>query len=364
MKKFFLFPLLTVALYGADEMRMRNMESRLSRVEKQQDKISRSAHLAQEGLETESDVTMSGEFLWWTARETGTPLCVKVKRNSAGTADLPQKIVELDWDWQAGVRVALGFDTHHDDWRFLMDYVHFTNKACESVQTDTISTSANREYLLTIWSSNLGDDEAYYAAGKWEMTLNQLDAMLMRPFWMGSYFMFQPKFGLRALRLDTNYHIHYIAKFASNVTTFDDDIRFTQDSKMLGLCVGFDTEWFMNKWFALYMNAGFAELWSDYRMKKNQTFQNVGAGTEDHSNFKDHFFSSQAILDMQFGLKVGFWFWNDKAHLSLFGGWDQHMYINYNQMFLSADDVFSGIVASSNGTLTLSGLRAGLTLDF
>lgn len=364
MKKFALIPLLTIALHGADEMRIRNMESRLSRVEKNQAQLEKSAHLAQDGIDTESDVTMTGEFLWWTARETGTPLCVKVKNNPAGTVALPQKIVELDWNWDAGVRVGLGFDTHHDDWRFLMDYVHFTDKACESVSTDTIGTQPNRVFLKTIWSSVIGDDEANYAAGKWEVTLNQLDALLMRPFWMGSYFMFQPKFGIRASRIDTNYHIRYISKFANNVTTYDDNIYILQDTKMLGLFAGFDTDWYFNKWFALYLNFGFSELWAEYKMTKKQTFQNVGAGTEENYKFRDKYYSTQAVLDIQLGLKFGWWFWNNKAHLSLFTGWDQHTYLNFNQTFLSVDDLFSGIVTTSNGTLTLSGLTAGLRLDF
>ncbi len=360
--------LLSVGLYGADEMKMLSLENRVTRLEKNQVKLEESSHVAREGFDIEKDVALGVEYLWWALRQDGLGYAIKAIKGSDASTNIPQKIEYPGWSWESGVRAEAKFNLGHDTWAAGLEYTYYNNSSGADVRVHRLADIVGQPVVLTTWSALLGNDDASYAGVNYHFNLNEIDFDLSRGFWMSPYVVLRPVFGLRAARLDSHSTVRYITQYVSNVATYDDTVNLTQHTKALGIKGELDTEWYINRIFNLYFNLGFGLLWADFSMTQKEAFKDIGAGTETNMTYKNSYLSTLPVIDMGIGMRAGCWFWDNKAHVEFNVGWDHHLWLTYNKMQKTvnrnAEDTYTGLYTESAGNLTLSGLVAGVRLDF
>lgn len=361
-----LLSFLSVVLYGADEMQMRSLENRVTRLEKNQVKLEESSHVAKEGFDIERDVALGIEVLWWGIREDG--LGYAIEGVKSDLVNIPKNIEYSNWNWDVGVRAAAHFNLGYDDWEAGTEYTYFSSKSSDQKDVGRLSLTTGAPVLLTTWSAILGTDVASYAKIQYNFNLNNIDFDLSRGFWLSPAVVLRPVFGLRGALLDSSAKVTYITKYVIGATHYDDTVNLTQHTKGIGPKGELNSEWYVNRIFNIYFNLGFALLWADYSMSQHEVFKDVVAGTEDSMRYKNKYLSTLPVIDMALGVRAGCWFWDNKAHVEFNVGWDQHLWLNYNRMQKTVNQnptqSFNGLYAESSGHLMLSGLTAGVRLDF
>ncbi|MBP9840900.1 MAG: hypothetical protein KBC64_00565 [Simkaniaceae bacterium] len=354
--------------YGADEMKMLSLENRVSRLEKNQLKLEESSHVAKEGFDIDRDVALSVEGLYWGIREDGLGFVIKGVKGSDTITNIPQQIEYLDWNWTGGVRAMARFNMGYDTWDAGVTYTYYNNNSHKKKGVSALSDTAGQKVLLTVWSAILGPGEANYASMQYHFNLNEVDFDVSRGFWLSPSVVFRPAFGIRGARLDSHSKVFYSTQYSAVSTHYHDTVNLTQHTKALGPKGNLDTEWYVNRIFSIYFNLGFGLLWGNFSMTQHEEFENVVTDASTSMKYKNSYLSTLPVVDMVLGMRAGFWFWDNKAHLEFNAGWDQHLWFNYNKMQKTVNHnttlTYTGLYSESNGNLTLSGLSAGVRLDF
>ena len=352
-------------LHGVSETKVNNLDQRLSRLEKKVNRIEK-AH-APAGInhpDNVSNVHLYGDFVFLYAQENGLPFGVLAERDSTGSIDLPKEILYPDFRFLPGFRVGVGFNSGLDDWNFYLDWLHLHGKARDSKKTAPLTFDPRSSNILNPWSGLLGNNFASFAFGEWKIDLNQVDAEVSRNYWASSNMALKPAIGVRGTRLNTRYFIHNSRVDANLSSPFDERINLNQDLKGVGPVIKLGIEWAFNQYVSFLGNLGLALLYADYDITVKDRLVEINSDTTTRLNLNNDFYSAQAVIDLMAGFRFGYWFNRQTSRISLFVGWEEHLYPQYGQLPRFSDSNFSGDYSDTNGQLSLGGLDARLQIDF
>lgn len=355
----------TASLHAVSESKVNNLNERLGRLEKKVNRIEK-AH-APAGInhpDNVSNVHIYGDFVFLYAQENGLPYGVLAERDDTGNTDLPKEILYPDFRFLPGFRVGIGFNSGLDDWNFYLDWLHLHGKARDSKSTAALSFDPNSTNILNPWSGLLDNNFANFAFGRWKIDLNQVDAEVARNYWASSNMALKPSLGVRGTRLDTRYFIHNTREDADNSSPYDEKIHLNQDLKGVGPVAKLGIEWAFNEYVSFLGNLGLALLYADYDITVEDDLLEVNSDTTTSLKLTNDFYSAQAVIDLVAGFRFGYWFNRNTSRVSLFLGWEEHLYPQYGQLPRFSDSNFSGDYSSTNGQLSLGGLDVKLQVDF
>ena len=288
-----------------------------------------------------------GEALCWQAvednlvyaYETSTPTL-----NSSNETDL--QTLDFNWDW--GFRVGLGYNMPRDGWDIGINWTNITNHAKGSSDFDDgrgsqVWTIADEVLLGT----------ATEASSKWKVKLNQIDLELGREFRMGRYLTFRPKAGLRNTWISQKFDINFATTAASQ------EARLQNRFWGFGFATGVDTSWELGQGISLYGDAGMSILFGCFKIHQSAE-QDASTIWEQHKSFR----STKPILDLGMGFKWRYGFMQDRIMLTLKGGYEYHLYFNQNQFLLSSGGSPIELFNPANGDLGYQGATMSAQLDF
>ncbi len=331
-----------------DNAQVRNLENRVTALEQKRGASGMINPPARPEVKNGVDLFVHGDWLIWQAHEDGLPVGIKNKELTGTIAKGKTKNIDFDWDF--GFRVGIGYNTPHDGWDLDLTWLRFYTEGHSSTHAH-----ANEEILATRIHPDFGLDRFQKAKGHWHARLNQIDLDLGREFYVSKWLTVRPHFGLRTTWLRQKFNINY--DHYTFDPTIDVDVRNKNHWWGLGPEAGLDTQWGLGSGFSLYGNLAASIEYGFHKVRvKNHPLPPL--------NVKDSHRNSRAILDLQIGLQWDHLFYNDRYHIGLHGGWEQHVYFNQNQFDVFVDDLNEGTFVSNQGDLTYQGWTLGAQFDF
>lgn len=339
----------------ADEVRMRNIENRLTSLEQGQNTYCTVNPSARPFNPDCWGFYVNIDPLIWQAHVGGTALGIQTNGSTDFFNDAEQsrvKNLSFDWDW--GFRLGLGLNLNHDSWDVLLQWTRWRTDASQSFTAD-----ANQANYPRIGHPDiLARETAGTISSNWELDYDTLDFELSRPFWVSKCVALRPFGGLRSAWInqkDFNTQNTDLSDTAISFVNVDQRDRFWG----IGIRGGLDAQWGLGCGFSIFNGLAGNLLYSYHSV----TYKQI-TGDNENSNTGNFSHYGSAIFDMQIGLRYD-WFSCDCCyHLGLDLGWEHHWYPNQNQFLFFVDDIVVSKFVVNQGDLGIQGYFLKLRFDF
>lgn len=309
-----------------------------------------------------ADFYVTGEFIWWTAREAGLAIAADGFSNGITGFSHSGKLHYVDFKWRPGFKVGIGLNLDHDCWDIYANYTWFQGKGGKRSVSSTPTETTIRTSLLT---NATGLVNPIQVEGSWNLHFNVVDLELARNFYVSRCLALRPFVGVKGTWQTQRFHAQIVSQFPFDPTLIlpIDTAReqFKERFGGIGLRGGLDSNWYFTRHWGIYANASASALWGRFN---NRTKENVHREFEDHieifdlENVKDKFDTLLPVLEMGLGLKWENWFSCDEYHIEADLGWEEQIWFAMND--------FSpySLAGSACSNLVLYGLTAKLQFDF
>ncbi len=351
--------------FAVNDLQINNLDKRVSRLEKQYKKMDALvAPVGHEDLGTETNVIFAGDFLWWYAEESGLPYAVEVETNSSFNT-FPKEIEHMKWRFRPGFRLLFGFNTGHDRWNLNMSWAYYTATAQDASTHAIITGDIGTTLLNNPWSGEFSNNTlSNFAYGHWKVNSNIVDLEMNRGFWIGKYTLLEPHFGLRGIRVDTDFTVHNYEQNNQVGEFYDNRTKYSQEQKGIGVLAGLNMGWYINQYFSFYSNTGVSLLFTENEIEKRATLTDVLTDSEESYVAQSKIYATQPIFDLGVGCMVEWWPVREKLHFSTSIGWEVHSFVNYNMLYQIYDSANKGLLSENNGSLSFQGGTLRVALDF
>ncbi len=346
----------------ADNAQMRNLENRVSALEQRRGANGVINPPGRPQVKQGYDVFITADALLWQAHEDGLPLFIENK-GQGFTSNLNNANAEgMHWNYDWGFRVGVGYNAEHDGWDLNLKWMRIYGNAHEHehVDGDNALWPTLTHPAAALGGVNLGRGPYTKARGHWKLQLNQIDLELGREFYVSKWLTLRPHVGLRSDWIHQKLKVEY-NRF-TGISGQDYDVKLRDHFWGLGVAAGIDTQWGLGGGWSIYGDAAFAILYGFHELDRDDTLSNS-------TQFKwvdmDYSYRvSQAIGDLQLGIRWETMFDNDSYHFGIQAGWEHHIYFSQNQFPRFVDDVAIGDFVANQGDLTFQGWTLSARFDF
>jgi len=409
----------TSMLSAADDMRMRNLDNRISALEQRTGGggVNPSARIE---VNDGCGLFITGEALYWKATQNGLQFTVEntvdgstltspLVNDIIGAIGIPSAAVEVGtnfvdadietvkpkYNW--GFRVGLGYNLPRDCWDLYLVWTNLHSNAhhnepdrddCSPCEPCCVVETSEQ---YPTWSDGASAiigplDEA---KARWSNQLNVLDLELGRDFYVSKWLSLRPHFGLRGDIIHTNYRVEYenddADDFFSLFPKTDVVVKHKTRWWGVGLRAGLNTDWDLCWGVSLYGNWAISLLYGRFTVTREDFFDpihltipavaisGIPSGVIltdsddpfDTFSFRKRFWDEVATTDLQLGFRWDTMFCDDSFHLGINVGWEHHLFFHMNQFIEANHFDFQNIVMTSdNGDLGYQGWTFGFRFDF
>ncbi|MBS0653443.1 MAG: hypothetical protein JSR39_07970 [Verrucomicrobia bacterium] len=349
----------TMQGFAQDENQIHNFNDRLTALENKvkEGKIYNSSSRAE--VVKGYNLFLTGEFLYLQAEENGLEYAVKSNDPTFSAGNEKFDYQNLDFDYHIGFRAGIGYNIPHDSWDLYAYWTHYNTDA------EGHSHTADGEGLFPTWGFfSPGSNQTRYALNanaRLRLNLNIIDVELGREYTVGKWLNFRPSMGIRTGFIDQHYHVVYrpiILEVGSGFAA--DDIKLKNDYWGVGPKAGIDTQWVFGRGFCIYGSAAISLLFGEFEIRRSEFIPNSPFSNKAHHDFHQ----VRAITDIAIGIGWDIMLAHDQYHLSIRGGYEQHLYFGQNQFDRVYYTAFMSNIGSNLGDLSLQGWTASLRVDF
>jgi hypothetical protein len=298
---------------------------------------------------------VTADYLYWLAQEGGTAYATEITLENKG------KVRNLNFKWDSGFRVGLGYRMPHDHWEIYANWTHFITDA--DAQSTTLTN-----YLYPQWATNVQptlDNPVTYLDARWDLHLNLVDGEIARVFFPTSCFSFRPHIGVRGAWIEQSYKTNLSGGITGSTLIFADNIKITNDFRSVGFRAALDTEWtFLCHW-SLFGNIGGSLLYGAFhirRVEEQSTATHLALTTA--VDIADDFHQCIPTFDIALGLRWAYNF-SQRIALRLQAGWEFNDFFSQNKfehILFSENSTYSFI--ANNDDLTTQGLTVSASFEF
>ncbi len=346
---------------------------------------------------TGANLYLEGDFLWMRAEGDGLGYAevIEVKKESSGLTNRHIDTEDLNFTWDPGFRLAVGYTFPVNGWDLKGSWMSFYTVAkADLFQDRNISSS-----YVTAWNTNIYDlnqifcmaqlDGATFhieeqsAKGRWHWQLDDFSILLGKAYFPSPCFMMHPFMGVRAIYSRQKYKSD-VDQLVTLSDPMDGDLTFEaspsseakNDFQAYGFQGGLEMRWLMSSCLHLF---GTLSL-STVRGKVKSSFDegqggdfiilvdDIGINVNSlllNNHVKNEFFDWKAVGDLSAGVR-----WTTplifcQGALSIFAAWEQHLYYNLNHFRpVTSPNVNLPNYTAPQGDLSLWGFSFGLSVDF
>jgi hypothetical protein len=283
------------------------------------------------------DAFVTGSFIYWQALEQG--FYLYLLRDVDSSNPTRQQAVNINYTFDPGFKVGLGYNFKYDDWTTYVEYTRFHSR--NSFSKTRPSWAASQAFY---WFSS--NDLANQYRGDLKIELDILDLELSRSEYRGKKLIFSPFWGLKGGFIDQSFTFTAIfnSSFLSNT--------LKTDSWLIGPRIGFYTKWLLGKGFSFNGKAA-ASL-------NYQKFHNMSASYQNMKIDDDSVVSP--IVEMILGFNWGSYFDKNNWHFDIFAGYE--IQTLWNQNMIVKERILAANVNVDSEQLTLHGLNLTARFDF
>ncbi|MEX0961803.1 MAG: Lpg1974 family pore-forming outer membrane protein [Simkaniaceae bacterium] len=311
-------------------------------------------------------LSLSGDLLWWTAREEGLNYAQSNRALENATQGVSRgESFYPKGDWNIGFKAAAGVTFSEDQWELKSTYTH----ASFSSTSSAVTSSNPNETLVTQW--NVGSPTVQNpplvflpinsaidsADAKWDLAYNTLNLLLCKNYYISKKIDFDLEFGLMGSKQDQDYHLNYYLDF-----TVPGPVQINSDRFMkqhvniwgIGPLLGIRTSWEIYKYFHLCTH--FATSAQASRFNLNREDRAVLTSSPDvlsydliSTRWKGTLDTIKGFLQSEIGVCFDYPFSKSATHFLLKLSFESQLWIGQSPFNRRLDE-------SAHGDLSLYGL--------
>ncbi|MBM3207059.1 MAG: hypothetical protein FJZ57_00405 [Chlamydiae bacterium] len=353
----------------ATNAQIRNLENRVSALEQRKTSTGVINPSGRPEVKNGADLFITADLLIWQAHEDGLAYVTK------GNSDTlyKSKTEELNFKWDPGCRVGIGWNTPHDGWDTLLTWTYYHTKASSTTtrDEDTLYPLFESPYYNSFLTT-----DPYSAHGKWRLNLNLIDFELGREFFVSKWLTLRPFIGGRSAwiyqHMNANYNgYEYLPPTTTKGLGIDPitiNYRYRDRNAFWGVGVrpGLGSQWGLGNGFSFYGNTAVSLLYGFFQEKQHQYCDFSSGDTVNHIKNNHSTRTSSVIVESQVGLRWETMSTNDRIHFSISAGWENFVFFGQNQFnrFVGATEETQALFFANQGDLTIQGYTLSLRLDF
>lgn len=254
--------------------------------------------------------------------------------------------------WRWGFRLVLGYHFQHDFWDLEADYLRFTAVYNRGI---IIPSSSPLRLVSGVEVDKIFTANNQAGSFRWSVNLNQWDLLQTKTFLFSKYFRFKPGLGLRNLILGQGFTTNIINENSLELSS-KNSIHFWG----MGVLATFDTIWSLNRQFSIYGKLGLSSLFGHY---SNRLKDQISLEPSSVYYPKTLQKISKSCLDLAIGAQYDKNFYDDKFHLGINIGFEQHTYFNMNKSFYGFSQAIN-YDGSSGRDFVMQGFTFGVRADY
>lgn len=304
-----------------------------------------------------ANLFITADYLLWQATEENLTYAENSQLDTAGGANVPKaQWFTPKFNWESGVKVALGYNIGHDQWDTQLIWTWFEDDAKGHAK----ATSKNPEIYSTLTTPNLGVT-CSEAETHLTVHLNVLDWELGREFYVSKWMTLRPFGGLRTSWVNQHWNTAYEGIVNSRFSSLE--VELEQEFWGIGLLGGLDTEWGLISGLSIYGNGAFSLLYGFFENEREEETVSVLGLKGTNLRIDKSRRNEQPTAELHLGLRWDQMFLNDHCHVRIQAGWDHLVFFEQNRIPYFTDD-FSSQSDEYSGNLAFQGWSASLRIDF
>ncbi|MEX0961802.1 MAG: Lpg1974 family pore-forming outer membrane protein [Simkaniaceae bacterium] len=314
---------------------------------------------------------ITGDFLYWTAKEDGIAYATTGSAPQNATVSVPEEgsIRHPNESWDPGFKVGMGYNFPFDGWDIYAQYTNFNTHNSRSYSSNPQNPN---NQLANIWgiggsgignSTNLPPNQAINSASsKWNLDFDLIDLEIARNYYVGRCLAIRPHFGLRGSWQDQYYDVIYLTPPIGGPGVLN---QWTMTQKMdywgIGLRSGLDSSWKLFRYFSFFVNGAVSVLLSHFEVHRTDNQIAFDANDLPVSNLdllrtRNSYYSLKGVFDFFIGLRFEKWTENERFYFKLDAGWEEQLWISQSNFFRLEEN--------AHGDLGLHGLVIKMQMTF
>lgn len=300
-----------------------------------------------------SSFDVFADLLVWRAAESGSDNWAEVI-NSNGTVTKCD-IREIEFDWNAGFRVGIGYGMKRDQWDTQFYYTRFNTQGNDRVSSNpgsVFSAYLGNFYIDNPTGAGIAGVAYQKASAHWSIEFNMFDWELGRAFWVSTALSVRPFIGLKGGWIDQSIDTKWEIPSVSTVDFFNVGTEnLKNDFWGIGPSIGVNTEWEMfagqNHSFALFGDFSGAIMWGHWKfgdLYKNDGFQEVSVRLAPISGGASMF---RSVMGLEWDAKCC----SNRFHFSTKLGYEMQFWLDQLQLYLFDTGRLSNVLTLQGGTL-------------
>ena len=306
-----------------------------------------------------SNFDIFADVLVWCAKESGSENWAEVITASGATTDCD--IQDVDFGWNAGFRVGLGYGMRHDQWDTQLYYTWFRTRGNDRVSStpgSVYSAFLGNFYIDNQSGAGISGIAYREASMKWMIHFNMFDWELGRNYRVSRALSLRPFIGLKGGWIDQAIHTKWHNPNRTGAEFFNTGRENLKNNFWgIGPSAGLNTKWDLvvrqNHSFSLFGDISAAIMWGHWTLGdvyKNDIQQEVLVKLS-------HIKSAASMLRTFMGFGWDTSFSRDRYLFSLRLGYEMQIWLDQLQ-FYSFD------AGRLDNALTLQGGTLELRFDF
>jgi hypothetical protein len=288
--------------------------------------------------------------LYWKADGNGLGFAIRSER--ADRLAPRSSVQNLDFDWDFGFQIALGYRIPHDEWRLMLElkHIHTNAHGLEKVEEG--------EALFPVWTlPDAAVSSVDKARAHWRLHLGLLDLSCTKVWKVSSCFTLEPSIGIRSAWIRQKYNLDYEGGALVN----PESVRMKNKFWGIGPTGGIEGNWKILRHFTLFGEALFSFLSGEFYLHQDQdVFADKMKSLGIHSIFKDSVWTT----DFTAGLRWSHCYQGALKRVACEIAWDQIFLYKQNQLMRFVNETAQGVFVSNQGDLALIGVHIGARFDF
>lgn len=319
-----------------------DMDSRVSQLEKQMKEVRVENAIGTYGATTataRADVDGQGWFIMlgpiYEQVSVGGTEFTYTDQDPAGNFPVRGRSKDIDFDWDWGIRAAIGYNFEYDSWDTNLEYTWLSTSGSRSVTAGLNSIDIPLKGAARIVSncSTFSSFEiAKIAKSQFDFDYNTLVLELGRQYFLSKMLAVRPHIGLRTSWIELQQVTRYSGGEQSDngLGVHTVDIKDESDFWGLGLRAGLNTNWFLGNGFSIFGNFSSSLLFGVFDVDHREKFtlcQDTTGKIKIDAN--QHRFVPVGAL--QLGLAYQRYINDNKQHVYIRLGYDTVYYWRANQ---------------------------------
>lgn len=286
------------------------------------------------------DLAIDADFTWW-----------KSKVSGLSYAEIDHKVRSPSSSFQPGFKVGVGMDLDYDGWDAYAQYTWFNapwQKSCHESEDDvSYSSFVHVNTSDGALSSLILAD----ACSERKEQFNIADLELGRNFFISKRLTLRPSFGFKLARMLEKTNFTQNEEGLSGYA----NLYLRQTLSGIGTRGALNTVWHISRTFGFYGDIAVTALWSSIHNQCTSNFRTDSITTTNSPKTVTQ--TILPVIETSVGVTYMNWFYNEAYQLYAKAGWEEQIWIDYNQ------NTPAGLL-NNTGNLTIHGLTVKLGFVF